>query len=126
MVSQKIVKSITDIRADFPILSIKVYDKPLIYLDNGATTQKPQSVIDAVREVYTDYNSNIHRGVHALSDRASQAYEDAREKIATFIHAGKKEEIVFTSGTTASINAVAFSFGEKFIDKKFDRRMCLD
>jgi cysteine desulfurase / selenocysteine lyase len=109
------MKTINEIRSDFPILEIQVYDKPLVYFDNGATTQKPQSVLDAVNQVYTSYNSNIHRGVHALSDRASEEYEKAREKVRSFINAGKKEEIVFTSGTTASINAVAFSFGEKFI-----------
>ncbi len=111
------MKSIAEIRADFPILSRKVYDKPLIYLDNGATTQKPQCVIDKLNEVYSEYNGNIHRGVHAISDRASEEYEAAREKVRSFINAGKREEIVFTSGTTGSINAVAFSFGERFIRK---------
>ena len=105
------VKDIAEIRADFPILSRKVYDKPLVYLDNGATTQKPKCVIDALNEVYTGYNANIHRGVHFLSDMASEAYEDAREKVRSFLNAGKKEEIVFTSGTTHSINNIAFSFG---------------
>jgi cysteine desulfurase/selenocysteine lyase len=94
------VKDISDIRKDFPILSRKVYDKPLVYFDNGATTQKPQVVIDAVDEVLTSYNSNIHRGIHALSDKASEEYEMAREKVRSFINAGKKEEIIFTSGTT--------------------------
>ena len=111
------VKDIADIRKDFPILSRKVYDKPLVYLDNGATTQKPQCVIDTVDEVLTTYNSNIHRGVHALSDKASEEYEKAREEVRSFINAGKTEEIVFTSGTTGSINAVAFSFGERYIGR---------
>jgi cysteine desulfurase / selenocysteine lyase len=111
------VKNISDIRADFPILSRKVYDKPLVYFDNGATTQKPQCVIDAVDEVLTTYNSNIHRGIHALSDKASEEYENAREEVRSFINAGKKEEIIFTSGSTGSINAVAFSFGERYIGK---------
>jgi cysteine desulfurase/selenocysteine lyase len=111
------VKDISDIRKDFPILSRKVYDKPLVYFDNGATTQKPQVVIDAVDEVLTSYNSNIHRGIHALSDKASEEYEMAREKVRSFINAGKKEEIIFTSGTTGSINAVAFSFGERYIGR---------
>ena len=93
----------------------EVYGKKLVYFDNAATTQKPQCVIDAVDEVYKNYNANVHRGVHALSDMASEAYENAREKIRAFINAEKKEEIIFTSGTTASINAVAFSFGEKYI-----------
>jgi cysteine desulfurase / selenocysteine lyase len=110
------VKDITDIRADFPILSRKVYDKPLIYLDNGATTQKPQSVIDALNEVYISYNANVHRGVHFLSDTSSEAYENAREKVRSFINAEKTEEVIFTSGTTGSINGLAFSFGERYIN----------
>ena len=111
------MKDIADIRKDFPILSLKVYDKPLVYFDNGATTQKPQCVIDTVDEVLTTYNSNIHRGVHALSDKASEEYEKAREEVRSFINAGKTEEVVFTSGTTGSINAVAFSFGERYIGR---------
>jgi cysteine desulfurases, SufS subfamily len=111
------VKDISDIRKDFPILSLKVYDKPLVYFDNGATTQKPWCVIDKVDEVLTTYNSNIHRGVHALSDKASEEFEKAREEVRAFINAGKTEEIIFTSGTTGSINAVAFSFGERYIKR---------
>jgi cysteine desulfurase/selenocysteine lyase len=111
------LKSIADIRADFPILATKVYNKPLVYFDNGATTQKPRSVIDAVSEVFINYNSNIHRGVHALSDKASEEYEKAREKVRSFINAEKREEIIFTSGTTGSINGIAFSFGERYINK---------
>jgi cysteine desulfurase / selenocysteine lyase len=110
------VKDISEIRADFPLLSAKVYGKPLIYFDNGATTQKPLCVLDTIKEVYTSYNGNIHRGVHAMSDKTSEAYENAREKVRAFIIAGKREEIVFTSGTTGSINAIAFSFGEKYIN----------
>jgi cysteine desulfurase/selenocysteine lyase len=109
------VKNIAEIRADFPILGRTVWDKPLVYLDNGATTQKPQSVIDVENLVYSSYNSNIHRGVHLLSDTASEAYENSREKVRKFINAGKKEEIIFTSGTTGSINTIAFSFGERYI-----------
>jgi cysteine desulfurase / selenocysteine lyase len=109
------VKAIEEIRADFPILSRKVYNKPLVYLDNGATTQKPKVVIDALTEVYVSYNANIHRGVHFLSDFSSEAYENARESVRSFINAEKKEEIVFTSGATGSINDVAFSFGERYI-----------
>lgn len=97
------------------MLQRKVYDKPLIYFDNGATTQKPLCVLDAVREVYTNYNGNVHRGVHAMSDMTSEAYENAREKVRAFINAGKREEIIFTSGTTGSINSIAFSFGERYI-----------
>ena len=111
------MKDIKDIRSDFPILGTKVYGKPLVYLDNGATTQKPRIVIDAVNEVLTEYNANIHRGVHAISDRASDEYEKAREKVRSFINAGKREEVIFTSGTTGSINAVAFSFGERFVKR---------
>lgn len=109
------MRDILDIRADFPLLARRVYDKQLVYFDNGATTQKPQCVLDAVREVYTTYNGNVHRGVHAMSDLTSEAYENAREKIRLFVNAPKKEEIIFTSGTTGSINAVAFSFGERYI-----------
>lgn len=109
------MKDISEIRADFPILSRKVYNKPLIYFDNGATTQKPQCVIDALSSVYTSYNANIHRGIHFLSDMSSEAYENSREKVRSFINAGKKEEVIFTSGTTGSINGIAFSFGERFI-----------
>ncbi len=109
------MRNISEIRSDFPILARKVYDKPLIYFDNGATTQKPLCVLDAVREVYTTYNGNIHRGVHAMSDLTSEAYENARETVRLFINASKREEIVFTSGTTASINCIAFSFGERYV-----------
>ncbi len=109
------MKDISEIRADFPILIRKVYDKPLVYFDNGATTQKPRCVLDAVTEVYTNYNGNVHRGVHAMSDMTSEAYENAREKVRSFINAGRREEIVFTSGTTGSINSIAFSFGERYI-----------
>ncbi len=109
------MKNIAEIRADFPILNRKVYNKPLVYFDNGATTQKPKCVLDAVDEVYESYNGNIHRGVHFLSDMSSEAYEKAREKVRSFINADKREEIVFTSGTTGSINGIAFSFGERYI-----------
>lgn len=110
------MKSIDEIRADFPILARKVYNRPLIYFDNGATTQKPLSVLEAVMEVYTSYNGNIHRGVHIMSDMTSEAYENSREKVRSFINAAKREEIIFTSGTTGSINCVAFSFGERYIE----------
>jgi cysteine desulfurase/selenocysteine lyase len=109
------MKDIAEIRADFPILKRKVYGKPLVYFDNGATTQKPQCVIDTVDEVYKSYNGNIHRGVHFLSDMSSEAYEGAREKVRSFLNADKREEVVFTSGTTGSINGIAFSFGERYI-----------
>lgn len=106
---------INKIRSDFPVLANKVYGKPLVYFDNAATTQKPEMVINAMKEAYTTYYSNIHRGVHALSDISSEKYESAREKVRSFIKAGTAEEIIFTAGTTASINLVAFSFGERYI-----------
>ena len=109
------MKNIDEIRADFSILGRSVYGRRLVYLDNGATTQKPDCVIDKINEVYKSYNANIHRGVHMLSDMASDAYENAREIVREFINAEKREEIIFTSGTTGSINTLAFSFGEKFI-----------
>ncbi len=113
----KLSKSIEEIRSDFPILSTKAYGKPLVYLDNGATTQKPEQVIRVINELYRTTNANVHRGVHYLSDRVSERYEAARETVRAFINAQKKEEIIFTAGTTASINAVAFSFGERFVGK---------
>jgi cysteine desulfurase / selenocysteine lyase len=111
------MKDIAEIRADFPILKRKVYNKPLVYFDNGATTQKPKCVLDAVDEVYASYNGNIHRGVHFLSDMSSEAYEQSRETVRSFINAEKREEVIFTSGTTGSINGVAFSFGERYINR---------
>ena len=111
------MKDISEIRSDFPILGRKIYGKQLVYLDNGATAQKPQCVIDSVDEILTFFNGNIHRGVHYLSDMASESYENARQKVAAFINAARKEEIVFTSGTTGSINTIAFSFGEKYISR---------
>jgi cysteine desulfurase / selenocysteine lyase len=103
------------IRTDFPILSQKVYNKPLVYFDNGATTQKPNEVIDIINEYNSHLNSSIHRGVHFLSDLATNAYEKGRETIKDYIHAENVSEIIFTSGTTGSINLVAFSFGEQFV-----------
>jgi cysteine desulfurase/selenocysteine lyase len=113
----KLSKSIEEIRSEFPILSIKVHGKPLVYLDNGATTQKPEQVIRVMEELYRTANANVHRGVHHLSDLVSDRYEAARETVRAFINAPKKEEIIFTAGTTASINAVAFSFGERFVNE---------
>src|SRR5580698_4693599 len=95
------------IRAQFPILHRKVHGKPLVYFDNAATTQKPQAVIDAIRRYYEHENANIHRGVHTLSQQATDAYEEARKKIARFINAPEPREIIFTRGTTESINLVA-------------------
>ena len=97
---------------DFPILKETVHGKPLVYLDNAATSQKPQQVIDAIAEAYSHWNSNIHRGVHHLSQVATAHHEEARQAIATFIGAKSSDEIIFTKGTTDSLNALAFSFGE--------------
>ncbi len=106
------MKSIEQIREDFPILESKVYGKPLIYLDSGATSQKPQCVIDKVNYLHQELNANIHRGVHYLSQEVTSLYEDARESVRRFIGAEYKEEIVFTAGATAAINTVAYSWGE--------------
>lgn len=106
---------VKEIRKDFPILGRKIHGKDLIYFDNGATTQKPNCVIEAMNDAYLDKNSNIHRGVHHLSQIATQAHEDARAKVQKFINAKHAHEIIFTRGTTESINLVAFSFGEAFL-----------
>jgi len=106
---------VNKIRNHFPILSQKVRGKQLVYLDNAATTQKPQVVIDTITKYYSEQNSNIHRGVHFLSQQATVAYEDARKKIQQFINAPKQEQIIFTKGTTDGINLVANSFGKRFI-----------
>ena len=103
------------IRKDFPILHQEVNGKPLVYLDNGATTQKPQCVIDAINDYYRLDNSNVHRGAHTLADRATVAFEDARKGVQQFLNAEHSEEIIWTRGTTESINIVAQSFGSKFI-----------
>ncbi|HNF47681.1 MAG TPA: cysteine desulfurase [Chitinophagaceae bacterium] len=103
------------IRKDFPVLSQSVYGKPLVYLDNAATSQKPKSVMDALVKYYSEYNANIHRGVHFLSQTASQAYDDVRIKVKNFIHAATEEEIVFTGGTTDAINLVAATWGRQNI-----------
>ena len=107
-------EQLQQIRADFPILAEKIYNKDLIYFDNGATTQKPRSVVEKMEEGYYHLNANIHRGVHYLSQKATEAHEAARSTVAEFLHAGKREEIIFTRGTTEAINLVATSFGEAF------------
>ena len=106
---------IEKIREEFPILHREVYGKPLVYLDSGATAQKPRQVIDTVDYLYRGLNSNIHRGVHFLSEQATELYEEARERIAAFIGAAEKEEIVFTAGATASLNTVAYAWGDAFV-----------
>jgi len=103
------------IRKDFPVLQKKVYGNSLIYLDNGATTQKPSAVIEKISSFYSHRNSSIHRGIHFLSEQATVEYESARNRVKEFINAEQNREIIFTAGTTASINSVAFSFGEKYI-----------
>lgn len=105
------------IRRDFPILERTIHGKPLVYLDNAATTQKPEVVLDKILRFYSDSNSNIHRGVHHLSERASEAYENARKTVKDFINAGDVSEIIFTSGTTEAVNLVAGSFGRRFIGR---------
>ena len=104
-----------EIRNMFPILSRKVYGKNLVYFDNAATSQRPQSVLDMWTRISAETNANIHRAVHHLADETTQAYEQARDVVKEFLNAEKREEIIFTSGTTAAINLVAFSFGEAFI-----------
>ena len=106
---------VEEIRSLFPILSRKVYGKNLVYFDNAATSQRPQSVIDCWNYISTISNANIHRAVHCLADEATQAYEQTRDVVKEFLNASAREEIIFTSGTTASINLVAFSFGEAFV-----------
>ncbi|MFC4698952.1 aminotransferase class V-fold PLP-dependent enzyme [Glaciecola siphonariae] len=102
------------IRAQFPVLHQEIDGKPLVYLDNAATTQKPQAVIDALIEYYTQYNSNVHRGAHQLADKATQRYENARSTVANFINAQHREEVIWTSGTTEAINLVANGVGQLF------------
>lgn len=106
---------IQKVRADFPILEEKIYGKRLVYLDSGATTQRPRQVIEKMDEYYLRYNSNVHRGVHFLSNKCTDANEEAREVVRDFINAPSDREIIFTRGTTESINLVAHSFGEAFI-----------
>ena len=107
--------NVRSIREQFPILSTKVYGKDLVYFDNAATSQRPASVIDKWNRLTSEFNANIHRGVHRLAEVATDEYETTRDAVRNFINAESREEIVFTSGTTASINLVAFSFGEAFV-----------
>lgn len=106
---------VNKIRRDFPILSTQVYNKPLIYLDNGATTQKPQVVLDCLMDGYKRHNANVHRGVHFLSQDATDLHEGARKRVQRFLNAESSDEIIFTRGTTESINLVASSFGDSFL-----------
>lgn len=103
------------IRCDFPILDSQVNGKRLVYLDSGATSQKPACVIDCIEQMYRRHNANIHRGVHRLSEEATELYEAARDRIKSFIGAEHREEVIFTAGATASLNTVAYAWGEKFL-----------
>ena len=105
------------VREDFPILQEKIYGKQLVYLDSGATTQRPLQVVNKMQEYYLKYNSNVHRGIHFLSNKCTDANEESREIVRDFIHAASDKEIIFTKGTTESINLVAYSFGERFIQE---------
>ena len=107
--------NVESIRRDFPILQRTVNGKPLVYLDSGATAQKPERVIEAVNRMHREQNANIHRGVHQLSAEATQLYEQARERVRTFIGATSREEVIFTAGATASINTVAYAWSERFL-----------
>lgn len=109
--------NVEEIRRLFPALSRKVYGKDLVYFDNAATSQRPQSVLDMWNRISSESNANIHRAVHRLADEATQAYEQARDCVKDFVNARSREEIVFTSGTTAAVNLVAFSFGEAFVNE---------
>ena len=112
-----VMKNINEIRSLFPALSRKVYGKDLVYFDNAATSQRPLSVLDMWNKISSESNANIHRAVHRLADEATQAYEQARDAVMDFLNAESREEIVFTSGTTAAINLVAYSFGEAFVNE---------
>lgn len=108
---------INKVREDFPILSRQIYGKPLVYFDNGATTQKPLCVLDAMRNEYLNVNANVHRGVHYLSQQSTDLHEAARETVRKFINAPKVEEVIFTRGTTESLNLVVSSFGDRFLSE---------
>ena len=115
-----ITKTVSDtdiqkIRSEFPILQTKIYGQPLVYFDNAATTQKPNVVLEAMDEYYKVYNSNVHRGVHHLSQKATDAFEVARKKVQAYINAEHEHEVIFTKGTTEAINLVASSYGKRFI-----------
>jgi cysteine desulfurase/selenocysteine lyase len=106
---------VTRIREDFPILAMQVYGKPLVYLDNAASAQKPKAVLDRLHQAYTAEYANVHRGLHYLANTATEAYEDAREKVRGFLNAARKEEIIFTRNATEAINLVAYTFGREHI-----------
>ena len=103
------------IRADFPALALNIYGKPLVYLDNAASAQKPKQVLDRLQKAYTKEYANVHRGLHYLANEATEAYEGARETVRAFLNAGRKEEIIFTRNATEAINLVAYTFGRERI-----------
>ena len=105
--------NVSKIKQDFPILKRKINGKPLVYLDNAATTQKPKAVIDAIVDYYEKHNANIHRGIHTLAEEATQLYEDARKKLAQFIGAKNEKEIIFVRNSNEAINLVAYSWGRE-------------
>ena len=117
MVEELTSINVTRIREDFPILKRQVNDKPLVYFDNAATSQKPRVVIDAIDRYYREYNANIHRGIHKLAEEATVAYEEGREKVAKFVNAKRTKEIIFTRNATESLNLVAYSWGRANIGK---------
>src|SRR5512139_2288891 len=106
---------VAKVRADFPALTMRVYGKPLVYLDNAASAQKPQAVLDRLTRAYTEQYANVHRGLHYLANEATEAYEAARESVRGFLNAGRKEEIIFTRNATEAINLVAATFGRERI-----------
>src|SRR5579883_956294 len=112
---RRIMLDVERIRGDFPILGRQVHGRPLVYLDNAATTQKPRQVIAALTDFYSNHNANVHRGVHTLSDEATQAVEDSRRKVAALLKAPKPETVIFTRNATESINLVAHAWGRKFL-----------
>src|SRR4051812_19640860 len=109
---------IARIRADFPALAMEVYGKPLVYLDNAASAQKPQVVLDRIQHAYTAEYANVHRGLHYLANAATEAYEGAREKVRAFLNASRPEEIIFTRNATEAINLVAYTLGRQRIEPR--------
>src|SRR5208337_2740906 len=117
MVEKVTTINVSKLREDFPVLKRQVNGKPLIYFDNAATSQKPESVIETTDRYYREYNANIHRGIHKLAEEATLAHEEGREKIAKFIHAKHTEEIIFTRNATEAINLVAYAWGRANVGK---------
>lgn len=117
--------NISHIREQFPALQQTVYGKPLVYLDNGATAQKPRRVLDVLQSMHQNFNGNVHRAVHYLSMQSTEQYDKAREAVRRYINAQSTNEVIFTSGTTASLNLLAFSFGQTYI-KSGDRIVITD